>query len=59
MDSYLKNCGVRLEVKDLHLIGVTSMFSASKYEEIHPLKLNIIYDKIARKKFKRQEILEK
>jgi len=46
-------------VKDLHLIGVTAMFSASKYEEIHPLKLNVIYDKIARKKFKKQEILEK
>jgi hypothetical protein len=41
----------------LHLVGVTAMFSASKYEEIHPLKLNIIYDKIARKKFKKQEIL--
>jgi len=35
------------------------MFAASKYEEIHPLKLNIIYDKISRKKFKKQEILEK
>lgn len=59
MDSYLKHSPVRLEVKDLHLIGVTAMFSASKYEEIHPLKLNIIYDMIARKKFKKQEILEK
>ncbi len=53
MDAYLKNCSIRLEVKDLHLIGVTAMFSAAKYEEIHPLKLNIIYDKIARKKFKK------
>jgi cyclin A len=46
-------------VKDLHLIGVTAMFSAAKYEEIHPLKLGIIYDKIARKKFKKTEILDK
>ena len=35
------------------------MFSAGKYEEIHPLKLNVIYDKIARKKFKKSEILDK
>ena len=59
MDAYLRNCGQRLEVKDLHLIGISAMFSASKYEEIQPLKLNVIFDKIARKKFKKQEILEK
>jgi len=40
-------------VKDLHLVGVTAMFSASKYEEVQPFKLNVIFDKIARKKFKR------
>jgi len=57
MDAFLRNSASRLEVKDLHLIGVTAMFSAAKYEEIHPLKLSVIYDKIARKKFKRTEIL--
>lgn len=35
------------------------MFAAAKYEQIHPLKLSIIYDKIARKKFKKNEILDK
>ncbi len=35
------------------------MFSASKYEEIYPIKLDTMYDRIARKKFKRTEILEK
>jgi hypothetical protein len=59
MDAFLRNSPERLEVKDLHLIGVTAMFAAAKYEEIHPLKLSVIYDKIARKKFKRSEILEK
>lgn len=34
------------------------MFSAAKYEEIHPLKLAVVHDKIARKKFKKSEILE-
>jgi hypothetical protein len=53
MDRFLQRCSQRQELKDLHLIGVTAMFSAAKYEEIHPLKLNVIYDKIARKKFKK------
>lgn len=53
MDAYLRLCRPRLEGKDLHLIGVTTMFSAAKYEEIHPLKLAVVYDKIARKKFKK------
>ena len=58
MDAYLKRSRVTLQVKELHLIGLTAMFLASKYEEIHPLKLEVIYDKIARKKFKKSEILE-
>ena len=32
MDGYMKKCPKRLEVKDLHLIGVSSMFAAAKYE---------------------------
>ena len=28
-----------LELSDLHLTGVTSMFIACKYEEIYPMKL--------------------
>lgn len=55
----MKHSGNKLEVKDLHLIGVSSMFSAAKYEEIHPLKLSVIHEKIARKKFKKHEILDK
>lgn len=59
MDGFMKKSPKRLEVKDLHLVGVSSMFAAAKYEEIHPLKLSVIYEKIARKKFKKTEILEK
>jgi hypothetical protein len=58
MDAYLRHAKGKLEVKDLHLIGVTAMFAAAKYEEIHPLKLAVVYDKISRKKFKKSEILE-
>ena len=53
MDAFMKKSPRKLEIKDLHLVGVTAMFSAAKYEEIHPLKLSVIYDKIARKKFKK------
>ena len=38
------------EVTELHLVGVTSMFIACKYEEIYPIKLLIIQEKIAHKK---------
>ena len=34
------------------------MFTGSKYEEIYPLKINAIYDKICRKKFSKTQILE-
>lgn len=51
MDIFLKQSSNQQETKDLHLIGVTCMFMAAKYEEIHPFKLSVIYDKIARKKF--------
>jgi hypothetical protein len=53
MDAYMKRATAKLEVKDLHLVGVAAMFIASKYEEIHPLKLEVLYDKIARKKFRK------
>ncbi len=39
MDAYMKRAPAKLEVKDLHLVGVAAMFIASKYEDIHPLKL--------------------
>ena len=51
MDLLFKNTTKKLQVSDLHLVGVVSMFSAAKYEEIYPFKLNVIYDKICRKKF--------
>lgn len=51
-------------VSELHLTGVTCMFLACKYEEIYPVKLKVVYEKIAHKKLsietikaKEQEIL--
>lgn len=53
MDSFLKKFITRQQIKDLHLIGVAAMFSACKYQEIYPIKLETMFDRIARKKFKR------
>ena len=62
MDRYFKECENRkkvLEPSELHLIGVTSMFIASKYQDIYPLRLKIVQDKIAHNKLTCKEIINK
>ena len=34
----------------MHIMGVTAMFIASKYEDIYPLKMKMVFEKIAHKK---------
>lgn len=43
----------------MHLVGVTCMFIASKYEEIYPFKLKLVYEKIAHKKISIEKIKKK
>jgi cyclin B len=50
---------VTLENKNVHAIGITSMYLASKYEDIYPLHSKIVSDKIAHKAFSSSEILKK
>ena len=50
LDRYFKNKTETREVSDLHIIGVTIMFIASKYEDIYPLKMKIVFEKIAHRK---------
>ena len=45
-----------LTVQDLHLVGITCMFIACKYEEVFPLKLEIFCDKVAHSKFSKDDI---
>ena len=46
MDRFLKQSSRIVQVSDLHIIGVTAMFIASKFEDIHPLKMKTVYEKI-------------
>ena len=62
MDRYFKVCCVKnqiLQPAELHLIGVTSMFIASKYQDIYPLRLRIMQDKIAHRKLSCDDIKNK
>lgn len=45
-----------MEISDLHIIGVTTMFIASKYEDIYPLKMKMVHEKIAHKKLSIEKI---
>lgn len=56
LDRYLKNKPEIAEIGDLHIMGVTAMFIASKYEDIYPLKMKMVYEKIAHKKIAVEKI---
>ena len=47
MDRFFKNTNEALKIDDLHVIGVTAMFVASKFEDLHPLKMRVVHEKIA------------
>ena len=62
MDRYFKECEIKHQIllpAELHLIGVTSMFISSKYQDIYPLRLKIVQDKIAHNKLTCKEIRKK
>lgn len=56
MDRYFKSCTKTLQPNDLHGIGVGSMFIASKFYDVYPLRLKVVYEKIAHKKLSCDEI---
>ena len=45
--------------KDVHGLGVTSMYLASKYEDISPLHSKIVSEKIAHKAISPKDILKR
>ena len=58
IDRFFKNSNSNKQPKDLHLIGLTCMFIASKFEDIYPLKMNLVNEKIAFNKFEIKEIIQ-
>lgn len=62
MDRYIQALEERGQVfksSDLHLTGVTCMFIASKYEDVHPLLMKTVYLKIGHEKIPVNKIIEK
>jgi len=47
MDRFFLNVDTIQQSEELHLIGVTSAFIAGKYEELVPITLKTIVEKIA------------
>jgi hypothetical protein len=53
MDRYFDKMSMNknsLELHELHTTGVVSMFMASKYEDIYPLLMKTVYNKIGHSK---------
>ena len=50
MDRYLKQKKEKKLIGELHIIGVASMFLGSKYEDILPLRMDLVAEKIAHRK---------
>jgi hypothetical protein len=47
LDRYFKESTDEKLLSELHITGVTCMFVASKFEDIYPLKMKTVYEKIA------------
>jgi Cyclin, N-terminal domain len=59
MDRFFKINEKPLPAGDLHLTGIVSMFIASKYEEIVPLMMKTVVNKIGHNKFLLRQIEDK
>ena len=51
MDRYFENSADSKRVDELHLIGVTAMFMASKAEDSLPLDIQTVHESIVHRKF--------
>ena len=59
MDRYFKNTKKRLDSAELHLTGIVCMFIASKYEDVIPLLMKTVLNKIGHSKFSLQQVQNK
>ena len=59
LDRYLQNAKINIEDKDIHLIGLTCIFIASKIEDLCPFTMKHIVEDLGKNKFKNEKILNK
>lgn len=62
LDKYLISSihnGIVRENTEIHLMGVVSMYLASKYEDVYPLHSKIISEKIAHGAITQKQIIDK
>ena len=58
-DALNKNNQRCLELSELHITGIACMFIASKYEDVYPLLMRTIFNKIGHKKISEEAIRER
>jgi len=54
MDRYLEASAKKLAPENIHLLGISCMFLAAKYEEIYPFKMRHVYEKIGHRKLSKK-----
>jgi hypothetical protein len=57
MDKYFQEETKVLIPTNLHIIGVLAMLTATKMEEMYPLKIKTVYEKIVHKKISVSDLL--
>ena len=58
MDLYLNKVKIPTTKENLHLIGTTSIYMASKFEDITPISVSHVVNKISHGKFKPKQVVE-
>lgn len=59
LDRYFKNSKKPLQSSELHLSGMVAMFIASKYEDICPLLMRTVINKIGHGKFTVKDVTQR
>ena len=59
LDRYFKHSDKNLTSSDLHISGIVSMFIASKYEDVIPILMRTVINKIGHNKFEVPQIEDK